>query len=149
MDDRSYTYVEANGALLDVAVGRILGGVEARREVPAADEAAQAAGVHVWQLHDEALRLREPLLHHRRPTTRRDVACPSSTVTAPSLADEAGARGEVYKPRRRRSDRQVWVVSGYAFLDEVGKEKRREAAPSKQSIVFHLLKRAAVVRQYM
>jgi hypothetical protein len=73
-DDRSYTYVEANGALLDVAVGRILGGVEARREVPAADEAAQAAGVHVWQLHDEALRLREPLLHHRRPTTRRDVA---------------------------------------------------------------------------
>jgi hypothetical protein len=50
---------------------------------------------------------------------------------------------------RRRSDRQVWVVSGYAFLDEVGKEKRREATPSKQSIVFHLLKRAAVVRQYM
>lgn len=70
-DDRSY--VEANWALRRLAVAGVLGRVEARREVAAADEAMQAAGVEVGQVPDEAARPREPLLHRGQPPPPSDL----------------------------------------------------------------------------
>lgn len=54
--------VEADGAL-DGAL--VIVGVEARREVAGADEAAEVAGVQVGELPDQALWPRQPLLHRR------------------------------------------------------------------------------------
>lgn len=63
--------VEADGAL-DGAL--VIVGVEARREVAGADEAAEAAGVQVGELPDQALRAREPLLHRRPLSSQPCVA---------------------------------------------------------------------------
>ena len=89
--DRSY--VEANRALLRSPVAGVLGRVEARREVAAADEAMQAAGVKVGQLPDEAARPREPLLHRRQPPPDLHARDDDVAHACATLAKAAVAQG--------------------------------------------------------
>lgn len=82
--------VEADGAL-DGGCGVVVlgGGVEARREVAGADEAAEAGGVDVVELPEQAARSREPLLHRRPlplPQRRRHVAHRSDLLIGASRA---------------------------------------------------------------
>ena len=96
-NDRSY--VEANGALLRSPVAGVLGRVEARREVAAADEAMQAAGVKVGQLPDEAARPREPLLHRRQTPPDLHARDDDVAHACATLAKVAVAGAVVYSLR--------------------------------------------------